>query len=412
MVACESPAGSVFRQLSAQVSTAAPPKLLISWLARGVPPLAAQISGLTGPVSTALAGIRAERSHRSNRLARYRHHGFRTVFAGSCRRDPRHAITLNPSRRPDANQRQSPNSKQKPLTPQREPLVVTTTLSTPRPILTADGDEIRQQIHELRRQGLTVGFVPTMGALHEGHLSLIRAARQKCDRVAASIFVNPTQFGPAEDLQQYPRPRKRDLQALHDLQVDLVFLPEEAQIYPPGFSTVVQPPRIAEPLEGLFRPGHFQGVATVVLKLFQILPADWAFFGQKDYQQCLVIRDLVRDLNVPIELQFCPTVRESDGLAMSSRNQYLSDEQRQRAVGLSRALRHARQSYRSGVRDPERLEWQARNVLAEFGIDRIDYVAARDPGTLQPSARLGDEAIMLAAVRVGSTRLIDNLRLD
>lgn len=257
-----------------------------------------------------------------------------------------------------------------------------------------------------------MGLVPTMGALHAGHLSLVRAAQQACDRVAVSIFVNPTQFGPGEDLDRYPRPRAQDLQLLRELGVDLIFAPEADEIYPPGCSTLVQPSRVAQTLEGQFRPGHFQGVATVVLKLFHIMPADQAFFGQKDYQQCLVVRDLVRDLHLPIRLQFCPTVREPDGLALSSRNRYLDAAQRQRALGLWRALQRARQLYQAGQRDGDTIEQLAAQTLAEAGVDRIDYVAVRDPESLEQRRPLKDQAIALLAARVGQTRLIDNSRLD
>ncbi len=270
----------------------------------------------------------------------------------------------------------------------------------------------RRHLAEFRERGLTVGLVPTMGALHEGHLSLVRAARQACDRVAVSIFVNPTQFGPGEDLDRYPRPRQQDLQLLQQLRVDLIFTPEPEEVYPPGCSTLVQPPRVADTLEGQFRPGHFQGVATVVLKLFQIMPADVAFFGQKDYQQCLVVRDLVRDLHLPIRLQFCPTVREPDGLALSSRNRYLDAEQRQHALGLWRALQRARQLFQAGERDCDAIEQHAAQSLVAAGVDRIDYVAVRDPTLLERRAQLGDQAIALLAAHVGQTRLIDNSRLD
>ena len=278
--------------------------------------------------------------------------------------------------------------------------------------VTRSCEQTRQRLTEAREQGLTVGLVPTMGALHEGHLSLVRAAQQKCDLVAVSIFVNPTQFGPQEDLDRYPRPLDDDLQLLQLLQVDLVFTPDNREIYPAGFSTFVRPPRVGETLEGQFRPGHFQGVATVVLKLLHIMPADWVFFGQKDYQQCLVIRDLVRDLNLPIRLQFCPTVREPDGLALSSRNQYLSREQRQRALGLSRGLQQARQLFQSGERDTRLIEQRLRETLLEYGVDHIDYAAVRDPETLMERSPMGDQAIALLAAHVGQTRLIDNLRLD
>lgn len=287
-----------------------------------------------------------------------------------------------------------------------------TTVTHQVPQVVSHSDSAWRQIREYHRKSLTVGLVPTMGALHAGHASLIREAHRKCDRVAVSIFVNPTQFGPAEDLARYPRPREQDLRLMEELQVDLVFMPHEQEIYPPGFSTFVEPPCVSHCLEGEFRPGHFRGVATIVLKLFQIIPADWAFFGQKDYQQCLVIRDLVHDLNVPVQLEFCPTVREADGLALSSRNQYLNDAERQRALGLVSALHSARRLFQTGVRDRDDLEREARQTLSQAGIERVDYAAVRDPKTLEERSVLGAEAILLIAARVGRTRLIDNLRLD
>ena len=204
--------------------------------------------------------------------------------------------------------------------------------------------QIRQAIVQLRREGRRVGLVPTMGALHEGHLSLVRIARQRAETVVATIFVNPTQFGPHEDLGKYPRSLDPDLQALSAAGCNLVFVPSASDMYPPGFSTYVDPPAVAQPLEGACRPGHFRGVTTVVLKLFNLIPADFACFGQKDYQQLIVIRRMVEDLALPIEIVACPTVREPDGLAMSSRNRYLSPAERQQALALSRALESRRGS--------------------------------------------------------------------
>src|SRR5262245_41735614 len=201
--------------------------------------------------------------------------------------------------------------------------------------------EILQTILGLRRQGRSVGLVPTMGALHAGHLSLVEIARRRADVVVATIFINPTQFGPSEDFRKYPRTLETDLQALSSVGCDLVFVPSPDEIYPHGFSTYIEPPAVAAPLEGVCRPGHFRGVATVVLKLFNLIPAHFACFGQKDYQQLLVIRRMVEDLALPIEIVACPTVHEQDGLAMSSRNRYLSPAQRQQALGLSQALARA-----------------------------------------------------------------------
>lgn len=197
--------------------------------------------------------------------------------------------------------------------------------------------EIFSQLKFARESGKRVGLIPTMGALHEGHLSLVRRAKEICDLVAVTIFVNPTQFAPSEDLAKYPRTLDADLEKLLSVGTDFVFTPESSTIYPPGFSTYVEAPAVAAPLEGAFRPGHFRGVATIVLKLFNLVPADIAFFGSKDYQQLAVIRTMVHDLDVPIRIEGCPTIRESDGLAMSSRNRYLNGEERSRALGLWQA---------------------------------------------------------------------------
>jgi pantoate--beta-alanine ligase len=263
-----------------------------------------------------------------------------------------------------------------------------------------------------RRRGRRVGLVPTMGALHAGHLSLVRAARQACDDVVVTVFVNPTQFAPGEDFDRYPRTWDDDLKALTQLGTDLVFAPSVHVMYPPGTTTWVQPPAVAAPLEGEHRPNHFRGVATVVLKLFQILPADMAVFGEKDFQQCLVIRDMVRDLNVPIELRFCATLRDADGLAMSSRNQYLTAQQRVRALGLPQALKHARHLANTGQTDGRVLERAATETLLQAGVDRIDYVALRDPETFESLATLQTAGVLLIAAHVGQTRLIDNCRLS
>ncbi|MCA9149946.1 MAG: pantoate--beta-alanine ligase [Planctomycetales bacterium] len=278
----------------------------------------------------------------------------------------------------------------------------------PSPTVVHDLDQAYLTIMQSRAQGTKWGLVPTMGALHDGHLSLVQAARETCDAVAVTIFVNPTQFGPGEDLDRYPRTWEADLAALEQHQVDLVFAPTIESMYPPGCTTRVRPSDVAADLEGRFRPDHFEGVATIVLKLFQVLPAEHAFFGQKDYQQCLVVRDMVRDLNLPIHLSFRPTVREADGLALSSRNRYLSDVDRQRALGLSRALAAAAARAHQGERDPQRLEALATQVLEDAGVDRIDYVALRDADTLVPLKELADRAVMLIAAHVGATRLIDN----
>jgi pantoate--beta-alanine ligase len=250
-----------------------------------------------------------------------------------------------------------------------------------------------------------------MGALHEGHLSLVRAAQRSCDFVAVTIFVNPTQFGPQEDFSRYPRTIDEDLDALRDLGVDLVFLPQREELYPDGFSTSVSPPAVAVPFEGEFRPEHFRGVATIVLKLFNLLPASVAFFGQKDYQQYQVIRHLVADLNVPIEIQACPTIRESDGLAMSSRNRYLSPADRVRAVALHEALGEAVRLVRDGMKDSAAITKCMHNILRKGGVTKIDYATVADANTLETIDQIDRPAVALIAAYVGETRLIDNALL-
>jgi pantoate--beta-alanine ligase len=269
-------------------------------------------------------------------------------------------------------------------------------------------EQMQQTVLELKRSGRQVGLVPTMGALHAGHLSLVRMARGRADVVVASIFVNPTQFGPREDLAKYPRTLEADLQALSAEKCDLVFVPQAVDIYPPGFSTYVEPPAVARPLEGLCRPGHFRGVATVVLKLFNLIPADIACFGEKDYQQLAVIQHMARDLNLPIEIVPGPTEREPDGLALSSRNRYLSPAERQQALALSHALGRAEQLVASGERDGEVIQSAMRGVLAAAGIERVDYAAVADRETLAEKQTLDGPAIALIAAFVGTTRLIDN----
>ncbi len=257
----------------------------------------------------------------------------------------------------------------------------------------------------------TWGFVPTMGYLHEGHLSLVRRARAENDRVAVSIFVNPTQFGPHEDYARYPRDLERDLRLLEPLGVDLVFVPSVEEMYPPGFQTWVIVEEVSRPLEGASRPGHFRGVATVVAKLFNILQPDRAYFGQKDAQQTVVIRRMVQDLNIPVEIVICPTVREPDGLAMSSRNTYLSPEERRAATVLFRALQAAKARYEAGERDAEGLREAMREVIRAEPLARIDYVSVAHPETLQELERVEGPALLSLAVYIGTTRLIDNLML-
>ena len=270
---------------------------------------------------------------------------------------------------------------------------------------------MQQLVGELRDAGRRIGLVPTMGALHAGHLSLVEAARRRADDVVATIFVNPTQFGPSEDLQKYPRTLDADLEALSAAGCGYCFVPTADTMYPPGFSTFVEPPSVAHVLEGVSRPGHFRGVATIVLKLFQIVPAHFACFGEKDYQQLQVIRRMVEDLNVPIEIVACPTVRWADGLAMSSRNRYLSPAERKQALAISQALQRAADLAASGERNEAVVVQAMHEVLRDAGITRIDYAAIVDPDTLVPIAALDRPARALIAAHVGSTRLIDNAPL-
>lgn len=248
-----------------------------------------------------------------------------------------------------------------------------------------------------------------MGALHDGHLSLVRQAKRMCDDCVATIFVNPTQFAAGEDLSRYPRPLDRDLRLLAAENVAAVFLPTDTTMYPNGFGTYVTPPPVGLPLEGHSRPEHFRGVTTVVMKLFQIIPADRAFFGQKDYQQLRVIEDMTRDLNVPIEIMRCDIVREPDGLAMSSRNRYLTDSQRVRALTLSRALDRAESLLKTGRHEAGLI---ADAMMSELGdCDSVDYAVIVDQKTLQAPENghvIAGQCIALVAARLGSTRLIDN----
>lgn len=271
---------------------------------------------------------------------------------------------------------------------------------------------IVSSLDELRAARLLLdgrlGLVPTMGYLHEGHLSLARRAREECDRVAASIFVNPTQFGPTEDLSKYPRDLDRDLSLLEAAGVDLVWTPDNETIYPPGFSTWVEVEGLTRPLEGAARPGHFRGVTTVVAKLFNAVQPQAAYFGQKDAQQAAVVRKMTRDLNFPVEIVVCPTVREADGLAMSSRNSYLSPEERKSAVVLFRALTAAREAFERGERDAESLRKVMSATLASEPRARTQYVSCADYDTLEELATVTGKALLSMAVFIGKTRLIDN----
>ena len=257
-----------------------------------------------------------------------------------------------------------------------------------------------------------VGFVPTMGYLHDGHLSLVRAARQACASVVVSIFVNPTQFSPNEDLAAYPRDLARDLDLLEQTGVDLVWTPDEEIMYPPGFQTWVSVEEVSRPLEGAMRTGHFRGVATVVAKLFNAVQPDRAYFGQKDAQQVAVIRQMVKDLNFPLELVVCPTQRETDGLAMSSRNAYLNPAERQAATVLFLALSAARAAYQAGERQASRLRQVMTETINAEPLARLQYVSCADYASLQEiEGAVRDRALLSMAVFVGKTRLIDNVIL-
>ena len=269
--------------------------------------------------------------------------------------------------------------------------------------------EVQKYIKQLKREGKTIGFVPTMGYLHEGHLSLVRCSKKENDLTVVSIFVNPTQFGEGEDYDRYPRDLERDLKLLQKEGVDIVFAPEVGDMYPKDFSTYVEETKISRLWEGEFRPGHFRGVCTVVTKLFNIVQPDRAYFGEKDYQQLQVIKRMVRDLNMDIEIIGCPIVREKDGLAMSSRNVYLSPEEREQATAIYKSFQLAQKLVEEGIRDAERLKEEIVKFFKGFPlIKQIDYVAIVDPETLEPVKEIRGGERILVAVRTPSARLIDN----
>jgi pantoate--beta-alanine ligase len=277
-------------------------------------------------------------------------------------------------------------------------------LSTTQVVTTVDG------MRRLRSQAVgSVGFVPTMGYLHEGHLSLVRRARAENDVVVASIFVNPTQFGPTEDFERYPRDPQRDLNLLQQERTDIVFMPSAVEMYPEGFSTYIDVDGVTEVLEGAHRPGHFRGVATVVLKLFNIVQPTRAYFGQKDAQQVVVIRKMVNDLKLNVEVVPCPTVRETGGLAMSSRNVYLSPDERRAALILFRALSLSERLWRSGERDATKLRDRLHILMAREPLASVDYISAAHPETLQELESMDGPTLISLAIRIGDTRLIDNL---
>jgi pantoate--beta-alanine ligase len=278
----------------------------------------------------------------------------------------------------------------------------------PRTQLITSMSEMQAQAWTWRAAGKLIGLVPTMGALHEGHLSLVEAAKCANDITVATIFVNPTQFGPSEDFAKYPRTLEQDLDLLSQAGCDFAFSPTAEEMYPPECTTAIEPPRVAQSWEGAFRPGHFRGVCTVVLKLFSLVPGQRAYFGQKDYQQQLVLRHMVRDLNVPVEIITCPIVREASGLALSSRNRYLSSTEREQALGLSVALHRVEQALRAGELSGEKLRGMLRAILAEHGIQRVDYATVAHADTLEELEIVIAPAVALIACHVGTTRLIDN----
>lgn len=278
-----------------------------------------------------------------------------------------------------------------------------------KPTITKTVAESRQAVEAARAQGKIIGLVPTMGALHAGHASLIRRAREETGFVAVSIFVNPAQFGPNEDLSRYPRPFEKDVGLCAAEGVDLIFHPEPTVVYPPGFCTYVEVTGLQEGLCGASRPGHFRGVATVVLKLFNMIQPDVAFFGQKDAQQVRIIRQMVRDLDVPVRIDVCPIVREPDGLALSSRNQYLDADQRRLATILFHALEEVQRVIAGGERRMDALMNLLKQRIAVTPGALLDYVAIVDADTLQPLTWLQGETLIALAVRFGATRLIDNV---
>jgi pantoate--beta-alanine ligase len=270
-------------------------------------------------------------------------------------------------------------------------------------------ESVRHLVKAARNAGRKIGFVPTMGALHIGHVSLIEAAKKKCDFVVVSIFVNPTQFGPKEDFKKYPRPFKADLNICRKAGVDVVFVPTPKAMYPGENLTWVDVEKLSEPLCGKFRPGHFHGVATICAKLFNIVAPDFAFFGQKDAQQAIVIKKMVADLNMPLEIVVCPTVREKNGLAMSSRNQYLTPQQKKDAAYIYKSLQKCRQMIKQGVKDTGKIKSQMRKMIRQIPSIEIQYISIVDAETLQNIDRVAGKVLAAVAVKIGPTRLIDNI---
>jgi len=271
---------------------------------------------------------------------------------------------------------------------------------------------MKEKAREARLDQRVIGFVPTMGALHAGHMALVKRAKKECAPVYASIFVNPTQFGPSEDLSRYPRPLEADIEKLTEAEVDALFLPEAAEIYPTGFSTFVQVEGLSDRLEGKSRPGHFRGVATVVMKLFGTVEPHFAYFGRKDAQQVRIIQQMVKDLNLDVEIVVCPIVREADGLAISSRNAYLRADERKAATVLYRALVAARREIAAGARDALELQRAMRKEFQGEPLATVNYAEIVDAGSFEPVVRVTGRSYALLAVYIGKTRLIDNMLIE
>lgn len=275
-----------------------------------------------------------------------------------------------------------------------------------------DIKEMRSYSLKMKGRGKTIGFVPTMGYLHEGHLSLVEAARKKADIVVVSIFVNPIQFGPREDFSRYPRDLKRDKKLLKNFDIDVLFLPETSQMFPEGYKTYVEVEELSKKMCGRSRPTHFRGVTTVVAKLFYIVHPDYAFFGEKDFQQLVIIKRMVKDLNLPVEIISLPTVRDFDGLAMSSRNEYLNPKERKSATILYRALTLAKEEIERGERDPRRILLRLRSLIGCEPCVRIDYVVIVDPETLEEVKEIKGKVLIALAAYIGKARLIDNMVVE
>jgi len=273
--------------------------------------------------------------------------------------------------------------------------------------------EMKSYIKEKKREGKIIGFVPTMGYLHPGHLSLIKKAKEDCEVAVVSIFVNPTQFGRGEDYNRYPRNLERDRKLCQKEGVDVIFAPEVKEMYPQGYSTFVEVEgRISSILEGASRPGHFRGVTTILTKLFHIISPDYSYFGEKDYQQALVVKKMVRDLNFNTQIFVLPTVREEDGLAVSSRNSYLNKEERKEAAILYKSLIAAKEKIKKEERDPHRLISCMKNLIEKEPLAKIDYIAVVNPETLKEVKKINKKVLLILAVNIGKTRLIDNMKIE